>query len=848
MRFNLQGQPRGDYDVVVTNSNGTSTSLGNAYTIENGRTLVTGTAFLGHGAIRKGRPSRYTVVCQNPGNTDLYGVPLFVTGIPANAKVTLNFELTPVPRTPDLPADFDPNSIPPVIQTDSGQVIALIIPVLPGRTTRAFEIGLEIPDEGPVPIRVFSTSPLLRAATGAAATSRGGADFPNARGGGTVQLELSDDSVNCLNSVFQNVFGCLTSFTPVKAGKDCAKAVLSGLGLVNNLVSIVISTPSGGGGKVMSFTQLTGAAISTALDSGKCFGDVFPPAKILDVIGCGLSVVNIVNDCAPGVSQFIIDVFTAKDPNEKVGPTGSGPEHFITGANPLSYAVLFENKPEATAAAQDIVITDQLDTTRLDLDTFQLGPISFGSSTTVTPPAGLTAWTKDIDLRPANNLVVRVIAGLEKVNGLVTWRFLSLDPTTLQPTEDPLAGFLPPNKTAPEGDGLVTFSVNTKAGQPTGTHIRNQASIVFDANAAIATPEWLNTIDNSPPDSRVLALAANQNSTHFLVSWNGSDVGSGIATYTIYVSENGGPFTIWLGNTTLTSAFYDATPNAQVAFFSVARDGAGNIEPEPSSPDTTVFSTAAGQLLNLSTRLRVQTGENVLIGGLIVTGNEPKKVLLRAIGPSLGGIFEGPLPDPRLELYRGDTLLASNDNWKESQQAEIEATTIPPSDERESAMVYTLAPGAYTAVMSGRDGGTGIGLVEAYDLNQAANSVLANISTRGLVEPGDNVMIGGLIVGGQNGSGARVLVRALGPSLAHAGIADALDDPTLDLVDANGSVIGANDDWQELQQSEIEASLPPVDEREAAIVVILPAGSYTAIVRGRNDARGIGLVEVYNVP
>ena len=255
------------------------------------------------------------------------------------------------------------------------------------------------------------------------------------------------------------------------------------------------------------------------------------------------------------------------------------------------------------------------------------------------------------------------------------------------------------------------------------------------------------------------------------------------------------------------------------------------------------------QLLNIATRLRVQTGENVLIGGVIVTGTEPKKVIIRAIGPSLSEVFDGALADTTLELYEGDTLLVGNDNWKDSQQAEIEATTIPPSHDLESAVVYTLAPGFYTAVMGGKNGATGIGVIEVYDLDQAARSQLANIASRGFVESGENVMIGGLIVGGNGSEDARILLRAIGPSLAKGGVADALRDPVLELRDNNGEVVRENDNWEESQRDEIEATtIPPSDPAESAIIAVLRPGNYTAVVRGKNDTVGVGLVEVYNLP
>ena len=183
----------------------------------------------------------------------------------------------------------------------------------------------------------------------------------------------------------------------------------------------------------------------------------------------------------------------------------------------------------------------------------------------------------------------------------------------------------------------------------------------------------------------------------------------------------------------------------------------------------------------------------------------------------------------------------------------IEATGIPPSDSRESAIVRTLSPGSYTAAVSGKSGTTGNALVEVYDLTPASDSKLANISTRSFVDQGEQVMIGGLIVGageGTEGAGsARVVLRGIGPSLAQSGVNGALQDPELLLFDGNGSVIQANDNWRQTQQSEIQAlNLAHTDDREAALVASLPRGNYTAIVRGRDGTTGVALVEAYNVP
>lgn len=252
-------------------------------------------------------------------------------------------------------------------------------------------------------------------------------------------------------------------------------------------------------------------------------------------------------------------------------------------------------------------------------------------------------------------------------------------------------------------------------------------------------------------------------------------------------------------------------------------------------------------LANISTRLRVETGDNALIGGFIVTGTQAKKVIIRGIGPSLG--LADQLANPTLELYNGGTLLKANDDWKNSSPADLQAimdSTIPPTNDLESAIVATLpANGSgYTAVLRGVNNGTGIGVIQIYDLNRFVDSKLANISTRGLVQTGDNVLFAGTIVLGQNPQ--KVIIRALGPS---TGVPGAMADPTLQLVDAQGVQLAFNDNWRTGgQEAEIIATtVPPPNDAESAIVYSLPANgaNYTAIVRGANNSTGVAVVEVY---
>lgn len=266
------------------------------------------------------------------------------------------------------------------------------------------------------------------------------------------------------------------------------------------------------------------------------------------------------------------------------------------------------------------------------------------------------------------------------------------------------------------------------------------------------------------------------------------------------------------------------------------------------------FAAPAGAIssaVNISTRMVVETGDNVLIGGFIVTGTGQKKILIRAIGPSLAqsGVANT-LSDPVLELHDASgALLMTNDNWRTAQQDEIIATGAAPGDDRDSALIATVNPGNYTAVVRGANNVTGVALVEVYDLDASTSTTrLGNISTRGHILTGDNVMIGGFIVRGDIAK--RMIVRAKGPTLSLNGslLSGRLLDPMLELRDGNGALIAQNDNWRTSQQAEIQAStIAPTDDREPAMIATLLPGNYTAIVRGTNNSTGVGLIEMYDL-
>lgn len=271
----------------------------------------------------------------------------------------------------------------------------------------------------------------------------------------------------------------------------------------------------------------------------------------------------------------------------------------------------------------------------------------------------------------------------------------------------------------------------------------------------------------------------------------------------------------------------------------------------------TIFPSES--LGNISTRLQVGTGDNVLIGGFIINGVEPKQVIVRAIGPSLSQYgVSGALSDTTLELHdQSGSSIAVNDDWRKTQigglinadqRQAIIATGFAPKLDLESAILVTLPPGAYTAIVRGYAGSTGVGLVEIYDLSHDANARLANTSARGFINTGDDIMIGGFIIRGLPGSGGGIIVRALGPSLAGYGVDNVLADPKLELYDPNGSLIAANDNWEDTQETEIEATgFAPSKPSEAAILTTQPPGAFTAIVRGTNGTTGNALIEIYSL-
>jgi NHL repeat len=405
---------------------------------------------------------------------------------------------------------------------------------------------------------------------------------------------------------------------------------------------------------------------------------------------------------------------------------------------------------------------------------------------------------------------------------------------------DPVTGIIS-GSAAAKGSSIATLTVTD--GSFTATATLQLTFIADPARPVIISPGYASLTPNVFFTYTINASAdcGSPDGTTFTfigtlpagLTFNGIDTISGIYTGPLGASANGGPRKPELAGGAVLGS---------IQLFGTNSQGTGTLP--------LLFLPAPSGAVNISTRLLIGTGDNVLIGGFIITGNAPKVVIIRALGPSTG--IPGALQDPTLELHDSAGHVVFNDNWNDSQESLIAATAVPPTDFRESAIVIGLEPGPYTAIVAGKDGATGIALVEVYDLGtdslgSSGNSKLANISTRGTVLGGDNVMIGGFIIHPQApATSTRVVIRAIGPSLPVPG---ALGDPTLELHDGNGALIAFNDNWRSDQEAEIIATtIPPSNDLESAIVRDLTPGSYTAIVRGKNNTTGVALVEVYALP
>ena len=468
--------------------------------------------------------------------------------------------------------------------------------------------------------------------------------------------------------------------------------------------------------------------------------------------------------------------------------------------------------------------------------------VNYAGSRTITPATG-----------PTDNGSVATIA----VQSIGTYTgAISVDNT----------GVVSVSNATPPGNHTILIRATDNCGATTDASFTLAVARATPAISTQASPAI--TIPGNISDTATLATGFNPTGTITFTLYGPNDASCGgpvVFTSTKTVSGNGSypsdAFTLvlpgmyrWIASYSGDALNSPASGSCNDPNESVEVSPLPTPTPTPSPTPTPTPSPSPAQPLNLSTRLRVETGDKAMIGGFIITGNVSKPVVLRGMGPSLtaGGMPPtGLLQDPVLELHAPDgSVMTRNDNWKDSpQRAQIEGTTFQPGDDRESVIVATLPPAAYTAVLTGSAHTTGVGLIEIYDKDASVNSALANISTRGFVQTGNDVLIGGFMLG-RDPSPTRIVIRGIGPSLAQFGLAEVLADPVLELHDENGSIMLSNDNWMDDPVSAaklIANGLAPQNAQESGIVASLPPGQFTVTLSGKNGGTGIGLLEIYNL-
>jgi hypothetical protein len=570
--FDLTGRTPGIRDLEVTNPDGTTATLADAFTIEVGGGEDLWVDILGRDVIG-GRGGTFYILYGNRGDRNVYGVPLWIRGIPASATVTVGRPITPVSLTGgQLAPGLEDVSTSLTIGEE--QIIPLLLPALPAQSTGVLPISISAPED--FTLRTFLTSPWF-----------------------TTLTDL--DVVECLRELFQFIV------RELPPGVDCLAAATDWYSQLFTAIHYPDADP-----EIFSLPQAFYGLLY------ECVISFLPQSRlvalVLEMIDVLISTPSLFEECLEMFGLTVDDVersirvVLSQDPNEKRGAEGVGLARHVQGNEPLRYAIFFENLVSATAPAQDVTVTDQLDLTHVDVNTVSFGPISFGDKT-VTPPPGSRDFSIDVDLRPEKDLVVRVRASVDVETGLVTWRFASIDPQTGQTPEDPEVGFLPPNVVPPEGEGAVTFAVTPKPELPTGTEVINQATIVFDVNPPISTEPWLNTLDKSTPASQMAPLPPTVTTSPFTISWGGSDVGAGIRDFTVFVSDDGGPYTPFLIRTSAASSTFPGEHGHTYSFYTLARDLVGNDEPAKS------VGEAATEVLLAQPNLQVSALKGKSVGG-----------------------------------------------------------------------------------------------------------------------------------------------------------------------------------------------------------------------------------------
>lgn len=538
----------GLWNIIIEIPNENSIVLNNAFEFIAEEPTNIQTTIVGSNVYRPDVWQNYTIVVENKSNHDATGVPVFAALDPSVlVDCITEIHITDAQGNVVISnVNYDPMPIDGLFGVSGSTNVYdfLIANIPPGQTAN---INLRVKKSGTSPhnIRVWNDNPIYN----------------------TILNPAWND---CLDEILTALIGA----TPAGCAYGVFRAVVDPIIEAAKANDYSLKTKYGIG----MLEALVGCVpLPTDTLRDRIFKRMFQTAGY---VSTGESIIS---ECLPLIpsnwpSQVIVNFVGSHDPNEKLGPAGIGVENYVTPTSSSPFVIKFENLPEATAPAQTVIIEDVIDSTVFDLTSFQLGFITLKDSI-INIPAGLKHFETDVDLRPSNNIIARIVADFNQTTGLAKWTFTSIDPATLLETTAPLAGIIPPNVNAPEGEGAVMFSIKPIAAIGHDVLLKNKATIYFDTNEPIITNEWFNTSDIIKPQSQVTTVTqAQSGSSDIVLNWSGSDLGSGVRSYEIFYSINGGPFEILKSNITATSYTFTGNIDTSYSFFTIATDNVGNVE------------------------------------------------------------------------------------------------------------------------------------------------------------------------------------------------------------------------------------------------------------------------------
>jgi len=585
-RFDLPAIVAGSWGLRLSTAGVVTADLPDTVTVEASTGDDLWVSLSGHSQVRVGVPFTLMVTVGNRGNRDARVVPVYLDDLPPGTEVEARFPEIAMPDEllPGLRSDLiDLTTVAPMVENDDATLMApMLLSNVPAHSIVDLPVRITIWSEDEAVVQAWVTEcvsdaqlPLLPT-LGAMAGPSGTVVSPNPGARTTNCLRTTVEATVDIGLSFVPGSGCIksgyTSYTKMAVAGAAASAAFG----------VVESATTGSG----SWGSRTAVAVGSVVVD--CALDFFPATKGWKVARTfwkwgkrAYAAKDVPSSCLrrkPPV-RHKVEPLLAVDPNQKVGPTGIGPEGFTTPDVPFNYTISFENLDDATASAQVVTIIDVIDTDVFDPDTIRLGPILVASNVVATPLPNSRTWSTVVPL-PGLTDLLGVDATWDDATSELTWTLTTVDPDTLELTEDPVAGFLPPNVQAPEGEGSVSLSIEPRQ-RTDGLVLANAASIVFDANAPIVTDVWTNTLDGTPPTSTVAALPATS-ATSFDVSWSGSDAVSGVDGYEIWVQADGGLPDVWFtADASLLSAEFTGSPGTTYSFWTRAWDGAGNLEEAP---------------------------------------------------------------------------------------------------------------------------------------------------------------------------------------------------------------------------------------------------------------------------